>query len=258
MSKEHAEKSAPAAVVVWERRTPVSRDRSRALTRDEVARAGFEVAETENLPAVSIKRIAGRLGIPAVRLENYLLDRSELLDVMVDEALGEIDLDLPDEGDDWQGQMWRLAHATREVVRSHPWLAGLLGLRAASGPNGLRFTEHALSVMNSVGLDMAETAQCVEAVLAYVCGSVRPQSLADSAQSRTSPVALATYLNEQLSPESFPMLSRLLGESATMTGADAFDAGLSYLLTGIATGVAFHRDAEPAGAQFVHGGLETE
>jgi AcrR family transcriptional regulator len=217
---------------LWQRETPVGRDRRTQLSPEQIAHTAFAVAEVESLQAVSIKRIATRLGIPAPRLQGYLADRSELLDLMVDVALGEIDFG--DGSGDWHARLQQLARVTRGAVARHPWLSGLLGLRAPSGPNGLEFTEQALRAVDGLGLDIATMARCVDAVLTFVCGSVRPTGVSGPGASRSAAPALAAYLAEAVSPESFPALHRLLDEGASMSGDESFEAGLAYLLDGMA------------------------
>jgi AcrR family transcriptional regulator len=216
----------------------MSRDRSSLLTRREIAAAAFAVAEAENLQSVSIKRVAGRLGIPALRLEGYLADRSELLDLMVDEALGEVEVAGIPETADWRSQLWQIASALRGAVQRRPWLSGLLGLRAPSGPNGLRFTERCLQAMAFLGPDIATAAQCVESVIVFVCGSVRPDSVAVPSRPRTAPAALAAYLAAEVTPETYPRLAQLLSSPSALSSDDAFAAGLTYLLSGMATELA--------------------
>ncbi|SHF80689.1 transcriptional regulator, TetR family [Jatrophihabitans endophyticus] len=221
---------------LWDRQPPRSRDRSSVLTREEIAAAAFAVAEVESLPAVSVKRVAGRLGIPGVRLQHYLTDRAELLDLMVDVALGEVER--WNENADWPVQLWQLAHAVRETVRRRPWLSGLLGLRAPSGPNGLRFSERTIAAMNSAGVDVHTAARCLETVLVYVCGSVRPEAVSATARGGAGAADVASYLAAQLTEDSFPLLTRLVANPSALTPDEVFDTGLGYLLGGMAAGLA--------------------
>jgi AcrR family transcriptional regulator len=220
---------------LWQRQPPMSRDRTTVVTRREIAAAAFAVAEAENLQAVTVKRIAGRLGLPAPRLEGYFADRTELLDLMVDEALGEAEVASVAAGQDWRVQLWQIAHALRALVQRRPWLAGLLGLRAPSGPNGLRFTERCLEAVVGLGEDIATAALCVEAVIVYVSGSVRPEAARGVPSGRTAPGAIAEYLAEEVSPETYPMLAQLLARPSGLTADEVFDTGLTYLLNGMAT-----------------------
>jgi AcrR family transcriptional regulator len=224
----------PLDRTLWERRPPMSRDRSSLLTRREIAAAAFAVAEAENLQAVSIKRVAGRLGIPAIRLEGYLADRAELLDLMVDEALGEVEIAGIPETADWRSQLWQIATALRGAVQRRPWLSGLLGLRPPSGPNGLRFTERCLQAMAFLGTDIGTAAQCVESVIVFVCGSVRPGAVAVPVRRPNAPAALAAYLAAEVTPQAYPRLSQLLANPSALSPDEAFAAGLTYLLSGMA------------------------
>lgn len=219
---------------LWERPEPLSRDRSSHLTREEIAAAAFAIAENENLAAVSVKRVAGRLGLPAARLQNYLADRGDLLDLMVEIALGEVAV--VSESLAWQVQVWHLAHAIRDEVRRRPWLAGLLGLRAASGPNGLRFTERCLRATIGADVDVSTAAQCVETMLTFVCSSVRPGPSATAVATPDRAADTARYLAGQISADTFPLLAQLIQHPTSMTADELFDAGLSWMLAGMATG----------------------
>lgn len=224
-----------STTLLWERPLPISRDRSARLTREEVAHAGFAIAETENLQAVSPKRVASRLGVPATRLETYLASRDDLLDLMLDIAFGEIDMPAArstDDAADWRTELTEIALATHATARRHPWLVQLIGTRPPTGPNGLRYTERMLAAVGGVGLDISTMAECVNAMLAFVCGyaQIEPgQSRATNGHGHQD----AQYLAEVVAGPGYPNLARLFTEAANLTSEDAFSSGLTYLLDGI-------------------------
>ena len=61
--------------------------------RAEVGRivgAAVEVADAEGLAALSMRRVADRLGIGTMSLYTYVPGKAELIDVMLDTVLGEV------------------------------------------------------------------------------------------------------------------------------------------------------------------------
>lgn len=220
--------------LLWERELPISRDRQAVLLPEQVARAAFELAEAESLSATSVKRVANRLGVPALRLEQYLPSRQDLLDLMLDVALGEIDLPEPTESGDWRAQLHDIATATLQSATRHPWLVELIGGRPPGGPNGLRFIERGLAAFTGTSLQMAEAAQCVNAVQAFVCGSVRVH---DSGGAGQQPAASASrnaeYLLQAVAGADYPCLAELFASPGQLTSDSSFDYGLNCLLDGI-------------------------
>lgn len=222
----------PATSQLWERPLPVSRDRSATLSREELAHTAFAIAEAENLSAVSVKRVASKLGVPAARLEQYLPARDDLLDLMLEVALSEIETGQQPVADpDWRAGLRAIALATHVAAERHPWLAELIGARPPSGPNGLRYLEHALGVVCGSGADVLTAANCVNAVLAFVSGSVRTQPVRkiNGAARRN-----AEYLNHAVAAPEYPYLADLFSHAAAVTSENSFEQGLDYLLDGIA------------------------
>jgi AcrR family transcriptional regulator len=219
--------------LIWEREVPDVRGVD--LTREQIAEAAFLVAEAENLQAVSLKRVASKLGVPALRLEAYLTTRADLLDLMLDVAYGEIAL--PDaQGGDWRADLREIAEATMSTAAKHPWLLQLVGTRPPYGPNGLRNSERALASLSGVGLDVAAMTQAVNAVLAYVYGFVQIEMVkharTDDAEG-TRQVHTAEYLLAEVSSGAYPNLSALFAGGAALTAEQAFETGLDYVLDGI-------------------------
>jgi AcrR family transcriptional regulator len=226
--------------LIWERAEPVARGGTSAVSRDHITQAAFEIADREGLHAVSVKRVASRLRIPAVRLDTYLSSREDLLDLMLDGAFAEID---PiHEGDDWRSRLRAMAHATQQTARRHPWLRALAGTRTPCGPNGLRHSERALAALEGLGLDAATMTQAVNTVLAYVYGYVQlemlePSRKLDEAVDLERRTHTARYLIEQMGTGEYPTLARVFADASNLTAADAFESGLDYVLDGIAAQV---------------------
>lgn len=235
--------------LIWERAEPVARGSSAAVTRDQITQAAFEIADREGLHSVSVKRVASRLRVPALRLESYLASRDDLLDLMLDAAFAEID---PiHEGDDWRSQLRAMAHATQQTAQRHPWLRSLAGTRTPCGPSGLRHSERALSALDGLGLDAATMTQAVNTVLAYVYGYVQlellePSRKADEDAELARRTQTAHYLIGQMQTGQYPTLARVFADATNLSAVDAFESGLDYVLDGIAAQIQTTVSAAPA------------
>lgn len=69
---------------VWERPEPQPRAAPVPLSREKIAAAAIRLADAHGLDGLSVRKIAKELGVGPMRLYDYVINRSELLDLMVD------------------------------------------------------------------------------------------------------------------------------------------------------------------------------
>ncbi|WBB76287.1 TetR/AcrR family transcriptional regulator [Micromonospora sp. WMMD1128] len=207
---------------IWSRPVRGTRGPTPTHGRDEIAAAGVELADAGGLDAVSMRAVAGALGMAAGSLYRHLSSRDDLLELMVDRCVGEMRPHSPDEGT-WVEQFLLLARRQLALHGRHPWLADALTRRAAPGPNTLAHFDACLRILQPVP---ATTNAKFEAI-AMVTGVV---TLFARAATATGPmtfdhVDLATY----------PHLAAAFAtpSPAPPPGDDLFDRTLRALLTGL-------------------------
>jgi AcrR family transcriptional regulator len=151
-------------VHVDSRRSPGQRA---GLTRDTVLAAARAVLATDGIQCLTMRRLAERLGVRPNTLYSHVTDKTELLDAILDDVLGEVAT--PAHDGDPRAELRRLMASVHDVVREHPDLVPhYLAKRGLSGPNGGQLraaTEHLLA---RAGLppDKASEARRVLAVYA--------------------------------------------------------------------------------------------
>ena len=62
------------------------------LSRDRVVAEAMAPADEEGLAALSMRALAGRLGVEAMSLYHHVAGKEDLLDAMVDAVFGEMHL----------------------------------------------------------------------------------------------------------------------------------------------------------------------
>src|SRR5689334_8006857 len=129
--------SAPAPV--WERPEPQPRAAPVPLNRAKIAAAAIRLADVQGLEGLSVRKIAKELGVGPMRLYDYVTNRSELLDLMVDAVYARIDE--AGRHPEWRATVLAIAHATRDAALDHEWFADLLGARPHLGPHALAVGE---------------------------------------------------------------------------------------------------------------------
>ena len=100
------------------------RNRRSALTRDRVLEAALAMADEGGIEAISMRRLAQRLGVEAMSLYHYAASKDEILGAITDLVVRQIQLPSP-EGD-WKSSIRACAISAFHVLRQHPWACNLL------------------------------------------------------------------------------------------------------------------------------------
>jgi AcrR family transcriptional regulator len=108
----------------------VSIDRARILD------ATLALAEEEGLDAVTMRSVAGRLGVTPMALYRYVGDKQGLLDGLVERLLDE--LPAPDPALEWPDRLRAMSRGLREAARRHPEVFLMLFRRPAATPQARR------------------------------------------------------------------------------------------------------------------------
>jgi AcrR family transcriptional regulator len=224
------------------------RDEERAtaaqpLSRATIVAAAIEIADTQGLEAVSIRRLATKLDARPMSLYSHIERKGDLIDLMVDEVMaGAVIPDGPSE--DWRQALREIAQRTRESTRAHPWMIAAAFRRPFPGPNALRHFDQSLGAVSKLPLSPERKRAVLLAVDTYTLGFVRWEVIS---QKREDPCAgpdgergptaeeVDAYLAAQVATGDYPHLKAIGGKKKLTLGvkAEAFEAGLDWLLAGI-------------------------
>ncbi|MCZ7437193.1 TetR/AcrR family transcriptional regulator [Micromonospora sp. WMMC241] len=209
---------------IWNRPVRGTRGPTPTHGRDEIAAAAVELADAGGLDAVSMRAVAGALGMAAGSLYRHLSSRDDLLDLMVDRCVGELRPYPADDGS-WVDQFLLLARRQLALHGRHPWLADALTRRTAPGPNTLAHFDACLRILSPVP---AGTAAKFEAI-AMVTGVV-------TLFARTA-TATGTVTFDHVDLAAYPHLAAAFAApgSTPPPAEDLFDRTLRALLTGLLT-----------------------
>jgi AcrR family transcriptional regulator len=225
---------------VWAR--PPRKERS-TLTREQIVAEALRLLDTDGIAALSMRKLAAGLGAGATSLYWHVANRDELIELVIDEIYGELDLPGGDELQDWQAACRRMAQGIRSAVVGHPWMVSVLDHLVAAylGPNSTRATEHMLAVFEAAGFELAEAERALNAVSAYVIGSAMGEAafhnwLTRHGQTQQDWVDEALRIAEDTTEGH----DRLRAVVATYAGKDPqqamdedFDYGLDRILDGL-------------------------
>jgi AcrR family transcriptional regulator len=128
-----------------------ARRRREPISRDAIVAAAIQLLDREGLAALSMRRLAEELGAGAASLYWHVGSKDGLLDLVLDEVIGEGKVPDPDP-DRWPEQLKQVARDQRAASLRHPWLVRVSIGRIPMGPNALRYTERILAILRAGGL----------------------------------------------------------------------------------------------------------
>ncbi|MFD9720848.1 TetR/AcrR family transcriptional regulator [Streptomyces sp. NPDC059076] len=228
---------------VWARPQRRRRDQP-ALSREQIVAEAIRLLDADGVEALSMRKLGARLNAGATSMYSHVANKDELIELVVDEVYGEIEVPAADGSPQWREAMEKVAHSLRATILRHPWLASLLGGAGTAylGPNMMRLSDEILGVLESAGFELDEGDVVGTTVFAFVVGMATSEaawltSLARSGQSeqewldRIWPAAEAAV-------QSYPRLKRqyagIRNPDAQTARSTKFDQGLSAVLDGIA------------------------
>ncbi|MGV9313501.1 TetR/AcrR family transcriptional regulator C-terminal domain-containing protein [Streptomyces sp. NPDC003691] len=229
---------------VWTR--PQRRRREQpALSREHIVAEALALLDGEGLEALSMRKLGARLKAGATSLYSHVANKEELIELVVDEVFGEIEVPEPAGPDEWRSALESFAHDFRATILRHPWMASVLGEVGMSylGPNMMRLSDRMLGIFEAAGEEDAETADVLGSTLiAFVLGTALTEAaylttLARSGRTEEEWVA-SIWPAAVAAAEPFPRLRKRYADLASAEGpstrGSAFDQGLACVIDGIA------------------------
>jgi AcrR family transcriptional regulator len=212
----------------------VSPRRRRPLTRERVLRAALTLADTGGFESLSMRRLAGELGVEAMSLYNHVANKDDILDGLVDIVFGEIDF--PSAGGvDWKAAMRQRAISVREALNRHRWAVGLMEGRMSPGPASLRNHEAVMRCLREGGFSFRAAVHAYSVMDAYVYGfALQEKNLPFETPDEVSKVM---DVQRERAPDmaEYPYLLEVATEMAKAgyDYATEFEFGLDIILDGL-------------------------
>jgi AcrR family transcriptional regulator len=139
-----------------------------SVTADAVEEAALRIADAEGLEALSMRRLAGELGIGVMTLYGHVRTKDELIERITERAIAE--LTIPQKGS-WDVRLEGLFTNLRALLLAHPAVLYADAARPLSGPGALRSADAALGMLAEAGLDGSQAVTVMSTLHAYTFGS---------------------------------------------------------------------------------------
>lgn len=212
----------------------------RTLTPARIVTTAIAIADAEGLASVSMRRVAGELGVATMSLYRHVTDKDDLLAQMMDTSFSQ--WPFPDDPpEDWRDRLELAARMLWAMFRRHPWLAWALSVtRPLPVVNAIPFTEWVLASLDGRGLDLQTMLTTHITMFNHVRGTAINIETEVEAEALSGLDAEA-WMNTQepalravLATGRFPTFGRLVAEDYDFDLDDLFEFGLQRILDGIA------------------------
>jgi AcrR family transcriptional regulator len=229
----------------WQR-TPdrPSRRRRDPISKDGIVTAAIGLLDREGLAALSMRRLAEELGTGAASLYWHVGSKDGLLDLVLDQVIGEQKIPDPDP-EHWREQLKQVARDQRAASLRHPWVVRVSIGRIPMGPNALRYSERILAILRAGGLPPHLAVQGYLLLIATINGfTIDETGVDDGAAAADSPLPIDAADLQQvadmardyiasLPAAAFPNMTALAGEFAFSDPDERFELLIDIFVDGL-------------------------
>lgn len=249
---------ARSLALLWRTRERSGRKGRADLDVDRIVRAAIAIADADGLAALSMRRVADRLGVAVMSLYTYVPGKAELIDVMFDTVCDQAP-GASDEDSGWRAKLERVARDNWAMYHRHPWMLHVAPNRPVLGPNAIARYERELNTIEGIGLSDVEMDSVLSLVAGHVEGAARRFIEIAQAEQRTGMTdqqwwsAHAPLLTKLVDFGRYPIAARVGSAAGEAYGAaydpdHAFEFGLQRVLDGIEALVRSRNPAHRAGS----------
>lgn len=142
--------------------------RAQPLTQERIVAAVVAELDAHGAERLTMRRLAQRLEVTSTALYWHVSTKEDLLDLALDEVIGEVPVPAPGPGP--RSAVRALLLGWRTALLAHPWSPSLLG-RPLLGPNVLARVEFLQAMLTRAGLSGIDLASATSLLSNFVIGA---------------------------------------------------------------------------------------
>lgn len=207
------------------------------LTAEAIVEQALKVGDTEGLDAVTIRRLAGDLGVTPMALYWHFKNKEQLLIGMADHLIAGF-TQAPDDGRPWQAQIRVMVEGLIRMLRTHPCAKSVLEqVDQTAVPNFLAVWDQALGLARSAGFSTEQSCliskYLLQSAIAIADAPVHFNA-ALTAEERAERIRVKRLGLESLPAEKYPHLVEMAAPMVEQMNPDFYDSfGVDLILSGI-------------------------
>ena len=205
-----------------------TRTRSREpLSRERILTTALRLVEESGVEALSMRKLAGELGVEAMSLYNHVANKDAVLDGITEAVL--LRMEVPARTADWRRDARAFGAAFRRVALAHPHTASLTLTRQLESASALPLTEAALDILRRAGFDAEGAVHALRALLAYLVGTLLREVHASPTFSGLEPEGRAAR-ERALAATGLPRVTESAAHLAVCHHEAEYDFGLELMI----------------------------
>lgn len=213
------------------------------LDLDRVVDAGLELLDEDGTAALSIRAVAGRLGVNPNALYNYVDSRAALEGALVERVMAEAHLDLLAVGRPWDERVLDYSLSFRKALLHHPGAAALMTTAPMNGPTALSLGESLIGTIAESGLSIDDAARAAYALIVQAVGAIVLEVAETDGRaplpSEKDRTASRRQALSQLPAEDWPMTVATADVAAAWNTTDQYRWAIGTVLAGISSRAAW-------------------
>lgn len=170
MSNAGSEREPGAADRLWDLHRRAKGASPRGLDLDRILAAAIAIADEQGIAELSMATIARNLGYSTMALYRHVPSKADLLQIMVDTAIGPPPADIHDHGG-WREQLIAWSMAIAAAYRRHQWVFDVPIAGPPVMPNAVRWMEACLVILQQTGLAADEQVGLLTSITSYLRGN---------------------------------------------------------------------------------------
>jgi AcrR family transcriptional regulator len=142
--------------------------RTRLLTHDSIARAAFELVDTEGAGALTMARLADSLGVAQMTLYNYAAGKQEIVNMLPDVLLA----DLPpiDRGARWRDELDACFAEVHDRLVRHGNVTQLIAALPVTSDAQAKLFSEVLALLDTAGFSARDALTVHRTLSTYTLG----------------------------------------------------------------------------------------
>ena len=230
---------------VWTRPKRGRRREQPALTQQQIVAEAIKLLDADGLEALTMRKLGAALGAVATAVYWHVANKDELLELVVDEVYGEVEVPRVADPSEWRPAAEAAARSVRAMIVRHPWVAPTLADVGMNylGPNLMRISDDLLGTYLAAGFELIEADQAANTVLGYVIGVASVEAATVTKLKRTGKDMAAwqaeVWPAAVKAAEPYPHMRALYAANSNTDleagGEDSFSYGLARILDGLET-----------------------
>jgi AcrR family transcriptional regulator len=178
---------------IWTRQRAAAPARE-TLSQEQIVKTAMEVLDSDGVSGLSMRKLAAKLGSGATSLYWYVPTKDDLVDLLIDEVWGEIDVPEPELAG-WRAGALLFGHSLRSAVLRHAWLPEVMYTRPSMGPKAMSLGSRGLTLFGAAGFSERDIDLAMGSVMSYVLGTASAE-VATREMARKSGRSEETWVSE--------------------------------------------------------------